>query len=68
MARDHVDHIIYDFWCGRSRTLTAGGNHALHNLTDIGFMDQANAYCEQVKNAPDGWQICLQLFMKQPKA
>lgn len=29
---------------------------------------QANAYCESIKNSPDGWQLCLELFMKEPKA
>ncbi|KAL9537608.1 hypothetical protein MBANPS3_011624 [Mucor bainieri] len=29
---------------------------------------QANEYCEQVKNSNDGWQLCVQLFMKEPKA
>ncbi|KAF7730156.1 pre-tRNA nuclear export protein [Apophysomyces ossiformis] len=43
--------------------LYALGPHVEPNLKA-----QANAYCEQVKNSPDGWQICLQLFMKEPKA
>lgn len=29
---------------------------------------QANEYCEQVKNSAEGWQLCVQLFMKEPKA
>ncbi|KAI8365229.1 armadillo-type protein [Radiomyces spectabilis] len=41
---------------------------ALRPNVDPALKSQANIYCEQVKNAPDGWQICLQLFMKEPKA
>ncbi|KAI9323871.1 armadillo-type protein [Dichotomocladium elegans] len=42
--------------------------YALGPQVDPNLKAQANAYCEQVKNAPEGWQMCLQLFMKQPKA
>ncbi|KAI9254548.1 armadillo-type protein [Phascolomyces articulosus] len=42
--------------------------YALGPQVDPNLKAQANAYCEQVKNAADGWQMCLQLFMKQPKA
>ncbi|KAG2221392.1 hypothetical protein INT45_012643 [Circinella minor] len=42
--------------------------YALGPQVDPNLKAQANAYCEQVKNAADGWQLCLQLFMKQPKA
>ncbi|KAI8146411.1 armadillo-type protein [Fennellomyces sp. T-0311] len=42
--------------------------YALGPQVDPNVKAQANAYCEQVKNAAEGWQVCLQLFMKQPKA
>ncbi|KAG0172349.1 pre-tRNA nuclear export protein, partial [Apophysomyces sp. BC1015] len=42
--------------------------YALGPHVDPNLKAQANAYCEQVKNSSDGWQICLQLFMKEPKA
>ncbi|CDS03104.1 hypothetical protein LRAMOSA00506 [Lichtheimia ramosa] len=41
---------------------------ALSPQVDPNMKAQASAYCEQVKNSPDGWQMCLQLFMRQPKA
>ncbi|OAD74660.1 hypothetical protein PHYBLDRAFT_180902 [Phycomyces blakesleeanus NRRL 1555(-)] len=42
--------------------------YALGPHVEPSLKSQANTYCEQVKNSPDGWQICLQLFMKEPKA
>ncbi|KAI7870604.1 armadillo-type protein [Spinellus fusiger] len=42
--------------------------YALGPHGDPSLKLQANTYCEQVKNASDGWQMCLQLFMKEPKA
>ncbi|ORX52334.1 Xpo1-domain-containing protein [Hesseltinella vesiculosa] len=42
--------------------------YALDPSVDPNLKAQANTYCEQVKQSPDGWQICLQLFMKEPKA
>ncbi|SAM06431.1 hypothetical protein [Absidia glauca] len=41
---------------------------ALDPHVDPNLKAQANAYCEQIKNSPEGWQLCLQLFMKEPKA
>ncbi|RUO96816.1 Exportin 1-like protein-domain-containing protein [Jimgerdemannia flammicorona] len=31
------------------------------------FLLKANLYCEQIKASPDGWQLCLSLFVKEPK-
>ncbi|KAI7907870.1 armadillo-type protein [Cokeromyces recurvatus] len=42
--------------------------YALGPQVDPNLKAQANAYCEQVKNSDDGWQLCIQLFMKEPKA
>ncbi|GAA5810830.1 hypothetical protein MFLAVUS_004257 [Mucor flavus] len=42
--------------------------YALGPQVDPNLKAQANAYCEQVKNSEDGWQLCIQLFMKEPKA
>ncbi|KAI8980264.1 armadillo-type protein [Pilobolus umbonatus] len=42
--------------------------YALDPQVDPILKAQANEYCEQVKNSAEGWQICIQLFMKQPKA
>ncbi|CAO3627556.1 unnamed protein product [Cunninghamella blakesleeana] len=41
---------------------------ALNPHVNPNVKSQANTYCEQIKNSPDGWQLCLQLFMKEPKA
>ncbi|KAI9474086.1 MAG: armadillo-type protein [Benjaminiella poitrasii] len=41
---------------------------ALGPQVDPNLKAQANAYCEQVKDSNDGWQLCIQLFMKEPKA
>ncbi|SAL94983.1 hypothetical protein, partial, partial [Absidia glauca] len=40
---------------------------ALDPHVDPNLKAQANAYCEQIKNSIDGWQLCLQLFIKEPK-
>ncbi|RUS28066.1 Exportin 1-like protein-domain-containing protein, partial [Jimgerdemannia flammicorona] len=32
------------------------------------FLLKANLYCEQIKASPDGWQLCLSLFVKEPKS
>ncbi|KAI8097196.1 armadillo-type protein [Halteromyces radiatus] len=40
---------------------------ALDPHVDPNLKAQANAYCEQIKQSQDGWQLCLQLFMKEPK-
>ncbi|KAG0985485.1 hypothetical protein G6F29_003983 [Rhizopus arrhizus] len=42
--------------------------YALGPQVDPNLKAQANAYCESIKNSPDGWQLCLELFMKEPKA
>ncbi|CAO3695345.1 unnamed protein product [Rhizopus microsporus] len=42
--------------------------YALGPQVDPNLKAQANAYCEFIKNSPDGWQVCLELFMKEPKA
>ncbi|CEJ04892.1 hypothetical protein RMCBS344292_18842 [Rhizopus microsporus] len=42
--------------------------YALGPQVDPNLKAQANAYCESIKNSPDGWQVCLELFMKEPKA
>ncbi|KAI8984344.1 armadillo-type protein [Mycotypha africana] len=42
--------------------------YALGPQVDPTLKAQANEYCEQVKNSADGWQLCVQLFMKEPKA
>ncbi|KAI8874602.1 Xpo1-domain-containing protein, partial [Backusella circina FSU 941] len=42
--------------------------YALGPQVDPNLKAQANAYCEQVKNSNEGWQMCIQLFMKEPKA
>ncbi|KAI8639645.1 armadillo-type protein [Parasitella parasitica] len=42
--------------------------YALGPQVDPSLKAQANEYCEQVKNSNDGWQLCIQLFMKEPKA
>ncbi|CAO3620011.1 unnamed protein product [Mucor hiemalis] len=42
--------------------------YALGPQVNPNLKAQANAYCEQVKNSDDGWQLCVQLFMKEPKA
>ncbi|KTW27617.1 hypothetical protein T552_02059 [Pneumocystis carinii B80] len=34
---------------------------------DISLKQQAIEFCDQVKNCPEGWQICLTLFTKIPK-
>ncbi|KAI7892452.1 armadillo-type protein [Mucor mucedo] len=42
--------------------------YALGPQVDPSLKAQANSYCEQVKNSDEGWQLCIQLFMKEPKA
>ncbi|KAI8365847.1 armadillo-type protein [Choanephora cucurbitarum] len=42
--------------------------YALGPQVDPNLKAQANAYCEQVKNSNEGWQLCIELFMKEPKA
>ncbi|KAI8578810.1 hypothetical protein K450DRAFT_245632 [Umbelopsis ramanniana AG] len=41
---------------------------ALSPNVDPALKLQANTYCEQIKDSPDGWQMCLSLFVKEPKA
>ncbi|OZJ05156.1 hypothetical protein BZG36_02232 [Bifiguratus adelaidae] len=42
--------------------------YALNPTADPGLKQQAGLYCEQVKASPDGWQVCLQLFVRDPKS
>ncbi|KAI9245963.1 armadillo-type protein [Sporodiniella umbellata] len=42
--------------------------YALGPQVDPNLKAQANAYCESIKSSPDGWQLCLELFMKEPKS
>ncbi|CEP16433.1 hypothetical protein [Parasitella parasitica] len=42
--------------------------YALGPQVEPSLKAQANEYCEQVKISSDGWQLCIQLFMKEPKA
>ncbi|CAM0141297.1 unnamed protein product [Umbelopsis sp. WA50703] len=41
---------------------------ALSPNVDPTLKMQANTYCEQIKDSADGWQMCLSLFVKEPKA
>ncbi|ODQ51343.1 Xpo1-domain-containing protein [Saitoella complicata NRRL Y-17804] len=41
---------------------------ALDPAADPSLKKQAMQFCEQVKASPDGWQVCLALFTKVPKA
>lgn len=40
---------------------------ALDPIADPTLKSQATSFCEQVRDAPEGWQICLKLFVKSPK-
>ncbi|KAI8067501.1 armadillo-type protein [Gongronella butleri] len=42
--------------------------YALDPSVDPNLKAQANSYCEQLKQSNDGWQMCMQLFMKVPKS
>lgn len=46
--------------------LEAAVQCALSSSTNTEMKAQATQYCEQVKNSPDGWQLCLNLFIKNP--
>ncbi|KAL1916477.1 uncharacterized protein VTP21DRAFT_5668 [Calcarisporiella thermophila] len=40
---------------------------ALSPHSDAQLKSQAIAYLDQVKASPDGWQLCLSIFVKEPK-
>ncbi|CAG8500890.1 6782_t:CDS:10 [Ambispora leptoticha] len=41
---------------------------ALDPSAESNLKAQAMSFCEQVKSAPDGWQLCLTLFVRSPKS
>ncbi|KAI9591539.1 armadillo-type protein [Syncephalis fuscata] len=41
---------------------------ALDPSTDPQVKTQATNYCEQLRASPDGWQLCLSLFIREPKS
>ncbi|CAG8540097.1 13108_t:CDS:10 [Ambispora gerdemannii] len=41
---------------------------ALDPSAESSLKAQAMSFCEQVKSAPDGWQLCLSLFVRSPKS
>lgn len=42
-------------------------NIVLQPNADLSLKQQAIAFCDQIKNSPEGWQVCLSLFIKIPK-
>ncbi|KAG5518198.1 hypothetical protein PMAC_003384 [Pneumocystis sp. 'macacae'] len=43
-------------------------NIVLQPHIDPSLKQQAITFCDQVKNSPEGWQVCLSIFTKIPKA
>ncbi|ORY05766.1 Xpo1-domain-containing protein [Basidiobolus meristosporus CBS 931.73] len=41
---------------------------ALSPNADSSLKSQATQYCEQIKSSQDGWQLCLSLFVREPKS
>ncbi|RIA97435.1 armadillo-type protein [Glomus cerebriforme] len=41
---------------------------ALSPTADQSLKSQAMNFCEQIKVSPDGWQLCLSLFVRFPKS
>jgi len=46
--------------------LEAAVQCALSPSTNAEMKAQATQYCEQIKNSNEGWQLCLNLFIKTP--
>jgi exportin-T len=46
--------------------LEAAVQCALSSSTNAEMKAQATQYCEQIKSSNDGWQLCLNLFIKTP--
>ncbi|KAG4304608.1 hypothetical protein PORY_002001 [Pneumocystis oryctolagi] len=42
-------------------------NIMLQPDVDLSLKQQAITFCDQIKNSPEGWQVCLSLFTKIPK-
>ncbi|CCJ29157.1 unnamed protein product [Pneumocystis jirovecii] len=42
-------------------------NIMLQPHVDPSLKQQAITFCDQIKNSPEGWQVCLSLFTKIPK-
>ncbi|KAK9463534.1 armadillo-type protein [Lipomyces oligophaga] len=40
---------------------------ALNSNADYNLKQQAISFCNQIKDSPNGWQICIALFVSQPK-
>ncbi|KAK9766337.1 pre-tRNA nuclear export protein [Basidiobolus ranarum] len=41
---------------------------ALSPNAEASLKSQATQYCEQIKASPEGWQLCLSLFVREPKS
>jgi len=47
--------------------LEAAVQCALSSSTNAEMKAQATQYCEQIKSSNEGWQLCLNLFIKTPQ-
>jgi len=48
--------------------LEAAVQCALSSSTNAEMKAQATQYCEQIKSSNEGWQLCLNLFIKTPQS